>query len=304
MHRLTVNPADAGARLDAWLAKAQPGCSRSRWQQLIREGHVKVNGAPCKSRHSVAGGEEVEFEIPAAEPVAVAAEEIPLNILYEDRDIIVINKPAGLVVHPAPGNYSGTLVNALLHHCRDLEGIGGELRPGIVHRLDKDTSGVMVAAKNERAMQFLVDAFKNREVQKEYLALVSGQMDRKSGTISTMIGRSRGDRKKMSTRPASGGREAISHYTVQQQFKDAALLRVKLETGRTHQIRVHMAHIGHPIIGDRQYGRAGSLFDAPRQMLHAETLTLTHPASGEKMIFTAPLPEDMRSLLEKFAAEK
>lgn len=298
MNTLEVNPADAGMRLDTWLAKANPACSRSRWQQLIRDGHVRVNGAACKPQHKVAAGDKVVYEIPKAEPVAVEPEEIALDVLFEDHDIIVINKPAGLVVHPAPGNYTGTLVNALLHRCRDLEGIGGELRPGIVHRLDKDTSGVMVVAKNERAMQFLVDAFKNREVQKEYLALVAGQMDRRSGTISTLIGRSRGDRKKMSTRPASGGREAVSHYTVEEQFQEAALLRVKLETGRTHQIRVHMAHIGHPIIGDRQYGRAGNLFGATRQMLHAETLILTHPASGETMTFHAPPPEDMANALK------
>lgn len=297
MSRLTASPADAGMRLDAWLAKAVPACSRSRWQQLIRDGHVHVNGTRCKPQHALAAGEEIEYEIPAAEQVAVEAENIALDVLFEDRDIIVINKPAGLVVHPAPGNYTGTLVNALLYHCRDLEGIGGELRPGIVHRLDKDTSGVMVAAKNERAMQFLVDAFKNREVQKEYLALVAGQMDRKSGTVSTLIGRSRGDRKKMSVRPASGGREAVSHYKVEAQFAGAALLRVRLETGRTHQIRVHMAHIGHPIIGDRQYGRTGNFLSAPRQMLHAEILTLIHPASMEAMTFRAPVPPDMQSVL-------
>ncbi|HNR93393.1 MAG TPA: RluA family pseudouridine synthase [Kiritimatiellia bacterium] len=299
MSRLTASPSDAGMRLDAWLARTLPGCSRSRWQQLIRDGHVKIGGSPCKPQHALAAGEEIEYEIPAAKPVTVEAEDIALDVLFEDRDIIVINKPAGLVVHPAPGNYTGTLVNALLHHCRDLEGIGGELRPGIVHRLDKDTSGVMVAAKNERAMQFLVNAFKNRQVHKEYLALVAGRMERISGTISTLIGRSRGDRKKMSVRPASGGREAVSHYRVEEQFAGAALLRITLETGRTHQIRVHVAHIGHPVIGDRKYGRAGNLLDARRQMLHAETLTLPHPVTREPMKFHAPVPEDMQSLLNR-----
>lgn len=283
------------ARLDAWLAEAVPEHSRSRWQSLIKDGLVTVNGAPCKANQKLRAGDRVEWTVP--EPVAAEpqAEEIPLNILYEDRDLIVINKPAGLVVHPAAGNETGTLVNALLHHCADLAGIGGEKRPGIVHRLDKDTSGVMVVAKNQKAMNSLSAQFKERDTQKEYVTVVKGVPFPPRGTVETTIGRHPVHRKKMAVN-VRGGREAVSHYETVEAFTDAALLRVKIETGRTHQIRVHMAHIKHPVIGDEVYGR-GFRIKAPRQMLHAAKLSLIHPKTRKRLTFEAPLPADMEMLL-------
>jgi len=283
------------ARLDAWLAEAVPEHSRSRWQSLIKDGLVTVNGAPCKANQKLRAGDRVEWTVP--EPVAAEpqAEEIPLNILYEDRDLIVINKPAGLVVHPAAGNETGTLVNALLHHCADLTGIGGEKRPGIVHRLDKDTSGVMVVAKNEKAMNSLSAQFKERDTQKEYVTVVKGVPFPPRGTVETTIGRHPVHRKKMAAN-VRGGREAVSQYETVEAFTDAALLRVKIETGRTHQIRVHMAHIKHPVIGDEVYGR-GFRIKAPRQMLHAAKLSLIHPKTRKRLTFEAPLPADMEMLL-------
>jgi 23S rRNA pseudouridine1911/1915/1917 synthase len=241
----------------------------------------------------------LQIDVPAPEPVELAPEDIPLDILYEDADIIVVNKPPGLVVHPAAGNPSGTLVNALLHHCKDFAGIGGELRPGIVHRLDKNTSGVLIAAKNEAAMNGLIEQFKERKVQKEYVALVWGHPEPPTGTIETLVGRSVHNRKKMSAHPATG-RKAITHYKVEERFRDASLVRVRIETGRTHQIRVHMSHLGHPIVGDRQYGRARqNQLPAPasRQMLHAERLEFTHPGTGEEMELVAAMPCDMGRLL-------
>jgi 23S rRNA pseudouridine1911/1915/1917 synthase len=287
------------ARLDTWLAEVVPEHSRSRWQSLIKEGRVTVNGALCKANLKIRAGDRAEWAIPdpaAAEP---QAEDISLNVLYEDRNMIVINKPAGLVVHPAVGNETGTLVNALLHHCNDLTGIGGEKRPGIVHRLDKDTSGVMVAAKNEKAMNELARQFKERETAKEYLTIVWGVPYGKRGTIETTIGRNPLHRKKMAVN-VRNGREAVSHYEVLEALGEAALVQIKIETGRTHQIRVHMAHIKNPVIGDTVYGRGrASTIKADRQMLHAAKLSLNHPISGKRMTFEAPLPQDMETLLRQ-----
>jgi 23S rRNA pseudouridine1911/1915/1917 synthase len=287
----------SGIRLDAWLAEEEPEHSRARWQALIKEGCVTVNGGSIKPNHKLREGDRVEWNIPEAVPVETLPEEMPLDILYEDRDIIVINKPAGLVVHPAAGNESGTLVNALLHHCRDLAGIGGERRPGIIHRLDKDTSGVMVIAKNETAMNELARQFKERETDKEYLAVVRGAPFPPRGTVETTIGRHPIHRKKMAVN-VRNGKAAVSHYEVQEAFNEASLVRVKIETGRTHQIRVHMAYIKHPIIGDEVYGRSFHI-KAPRQMLHAAKLSLNHPDGGERMTFDAPLPDDMDALLRR-----
>ena len=290
------------ARLDTWLAEVVPEHSRSRWQSLIKEGRVTVNGALCKANLKIRAGDRAEWAIPdpaAAEP---QAEDISLNVLYEDRNMIVINKPAGLVVHPAVGNETGTLVNALLHHCNDLTGIGGEKRPGIVHRLDKDTSGVMVVAKNEKAMNELARQFKERETAKEYLTIVWGVPYGKRGTVETTIGRNPLHRKKMAAN-VRNGREAVSHYEVLEALGAAALVQVKIETGRTHQIRVHMAHIKNPVIGDTVYGRGrASTIKADRQMLHAAKLSLNHPVSGKRMTFEAPLPEDMEMLLRQLRA--
>jgi len=243
----------------------------------------------------------VAVTVPTAAPVDVVAEAIPLDVLYEDEQVIVINKAPGLVVHPAAGHESGTLVNALLHHCTGLEGVGGELRPGIVHRLDKDTSGVMVVAKTDRSMAHLRGQFEAGQVDKMYLGLVHGRPQPSSGTVSTLIGRSRHDRKKMSAAPAAG-RSAVTHYRIREAFAGASLLRIEIETGRTHQIRVHMAHIGTPIVGDRQYGvrrNRRAALKAPRQMLHAWRLGFSHPVTDERMRIEAPLPEDFEGVLRE-----
>lgn len=289
-----------GVRLDAWLAEAVPAHSRARWQALIKEGLVTVNGAAVKPNRILREGERVEWTIPEPVDAAPQPEAIDLDILFEDRHLIVLNKPAGLVVHPAAGNERGTLVNALLHHCSDLTGIGGEKRPGIVHRLDRETSGVMVVAKNETAMAELARQFKARETEKDYLAIVRGVPFPPSGTIETSIGRHPIHRKKMAVNPRNG-RRAVSHYETVEAFAEAALMHIHIETGRTHQIRVHMAHIRHPVLGDRVYGRSFPV-QAPRQMLHAARLALTHPDNRQRMRFEAPIPEDMQSLLTRLRA--
>ncbi len=292
------NADQSGGRMDAWLAEQLPEHSRARWQSLIKDGLVTVNGAPCKANQKIHAGDRIVWSVPEAIAAEPQAEDIALNVLYEDRNMIVINKPAGLVVHPAVGNETGTLVNALLHHCTDLTGIGGEKRPGIVHRLDKDTSGVMVIAKNEMAMTELARQFKERETAKEYLTIVWGVPYGKRGTVETTIGRHPIHRKKMAAN-VRNGREAVSHYEVLEAFGEAALVQIKIETGRTHQIRVHMAHIKCPVIGDTVYGRARtSSIKADRQMLHAAKLSLNHPKTGKRMTFEAPLPNDMETLLK------
>jgi 23S rRNA pseudouridine1911/1915/1917 synthase len=284
-------------RLDAWLAQEMPEHSRARWQTLIEDKLVKVNGQTVKRNFKLGAGDLVEWTIPEPIPSEVLPEDIPLDILYEDAHMIVINKPAGLVVHPAAGNEQGTLVNALLHHCSDLAGIGGEKRPGIVHRLDKDTSGVMVIAKTEAAMKSLAHQFKHRETEKEYLALVRGTPLDRRAKITAPIGRHPIHRKKMAVNERTG-RHASSYYEILEIFECASLLRVRIETGRTHQIRVHMSHIRHPIIGDSLYGRSHKGEpQAARQMLHAEKLSLAHPDTQERMIFHAPIPDDMEELL-------
>jgi 23S rRNA pseudouridine1911/1915/1917 synthase len=290
-------------RLDRWLSSRNPDLSRSRWQELIKTGRVRVNNQIKKPRYELREKDVVETAIPAPGPTELAAQDIPLDILFEDADILVLNKPAGLVVHPAPGHFSGTLVNALLHHCVDLAGVSGELRPGIVHRLDRDTSGALVIAKSDRAMAGLAEQFKSRKVRKQYAALVWGWPVPDRGTIETLVGRNPRDRKKMSARPANG-RPAITHYETIQRFSGVSLLRIRIETGRTHQIRVHLAHVGHPVVGDAQYGRARKIHGpvtACRQMLHAERLAFTHPRTGVPLEFQAPMPHDMKSLLESLA---
>ena len=282
-------------RLDAWLAAAHPAISRSRWKQLIEAGHVFLNGvAVRKSNTALSSGTEISCTLPEPEPVGLVATDIPLAILYEDADLIVLNKPAGLVVHPAPGHAADTLVNALLHHCADLQGIGGELRPGIVHRLDKDTSGVLVVAKNEQAVANLVAQFSAHTVEKEYLALAWGALKKPSGVVDLPIGRHPVHRQKMAV--TEKGRAALTRYEVLAAGPLAALLRVRIETGRTHQIRVHLAHLGHPVVGDATYGRARHglppELSLPRQMLHAHVLEIAHPRTGRSLVFTAPPPPD------------
>ena len=282
-------------RLDVHLAAVHPALSRSRWKQLIEAGHVFLNGVPVlKTNTALAPGDELRCALPDPESVGLVAADIPLAILHEDSDLIVLNKPAGLVVHPAPGHAADTLVNALLHHCADLQGIGGELRPGIVHRLDKDTSGVLVVAKNEASVAALVAQFSAHSVQKEYLALVWGAFKKPSGTVDLPVGRHPVHRQKMAV--TEKGRAAVTHYETLAAGPLAALLRVRIETGRTHQIRVHLAHLGHPVVGDATYGRARhglpENLQIPRQMLHAHVLQIIHPRTGRRLVFTAPPPAD------------
>ena len=282
-------------RLDRFLAEVHPAVSRSRWKQLIEDGRVTIAGtAARKTNTALKPGETVQCILPEPEPVGLVPADIPLAILFEDPDLIVLNKPAGLVVHPAPGHAADTLVNALLHHCADLQGIGGELRPGIVHRLDKDTSGVLVVAKNEQAHAALVAQFAAHTVRKEYLALAWGVLKKPAGEILQPVGRHPVHRQKMAV--TARGRAAVTRYEVLAAGPRAALLRVRIETGRTHQIRVHLAHLGHPVVGDRTYGRARPGLPPelalPRQMLHAHVLEIAHPRTGARLVCTAPPPAD------------
>jgi 23S rRNA pseudouridine1911/1915/1917 synthase len=304
-------PADAacsGIRLDVFIAERLPDCSRSFASQLITGGWFRVNGQVRKPAYRLKAGDTVVGCIPPPRPSGFLPEPIPLHILYEDEHIVVVNKPPGLVVHPAPGHYSGTLVNGLLFHCPGLAGIGNELRPGIVHRLDKDTSGTLVAAKTAAALEHLARQFRHRSVAKDYLALVHGLMPAESGTIRLPIGRHPVDRKRMSTR-SRRAREAETAWRVVRSLGGVTLLELHLRTGRTHQIRVHCAAIQRPIVGDPVYGRRRAAADSAemqallgrvrRQMLHAWRLEIVHPFSGERMRFESPLPEDMKRLIEK-----
>jgi len=289
----TVTGETAGQRLDQFLHGALPEHSRSFLQKLIADGQVFVNGQPVKPSYRVRAGDEVRIEIPPPRPLEALPEKIPLDVLYEDADLIVLNKAAGIVVHPAAGNLEHTLVNALLHHCRgQLAGIGGVARPGIVHRLDKGTSGCLVVAKTDAAHQGLVAQFKSRQVRKIYQAVCGGIFQQKTGRIETEIGRSSRDRKKMSAQPARG-RPALTEYRVLRQHVDCALVELTLHTGRTHQIRVHMAHIGHALVGDVTYGWRSEKIAVERPLLHAYKLAFTHPRTGQPMEFLAPIPEDM-----------
>jgi 23S rRNA pseudouridine1911/1915/1917 synthase len=298
-----------GKRLDIFIAHYEPFISRSRIQMMIKDGHALVEGRIEKPGYKVKRGEQVTLEFPERQVREVLPEPIPLSVIYEDPHIIVLNKPAGLVVHPAPGNYTGTLVNALLHHYGSLpsSGAGPEgnerERAGIVHRLDKDTSGVMVVARTREALRTLSGQFKNRVVRKRYLALVAGVIKKGSGSVEIGLGRHVKERKKMSVHTHSA-REAVTMYVVKERYKDATLVEVEIKTGRTHQIRVHMAHIGHPVLGDRVYGGSRAAKLADRQMLHAESLSLLHPETGHPMTFTTPPPEDMREMMEKLRRTK
>lgn len=294
---------DATERFDVWLAARLPNLSRARIQALIRAGDITVDGQAAREHRRLKAGQNVSVIIPAPRPAMPPAQDIPLDIIYQDADIIVVNKPAGIVVHPAAGHAAGTLVNALLHHCPDLAGIGGELRPGIVHRLDRDTSGLLVAAKNEAALNNLAGQFKNRQVRKEYLALVRGAPPAQ-GAVDAAIGRHPTQRKKMAL--TAKGRPARTTFKRLALYRQAALVRLQIHTGRTHQIRVHMAHLGHPVLGDQTYGRhnAAGLPAAPaRQMLHAARLGFLHPATGRPMEFAAPLPDDMRAMIRRLKKE-
>jgi len=292
---LFVDKADAGARLDIYLADAVEEISRSAAQKLIEGGHVAVNGKTAKSNYKLKSADVVEAEIPEPAALLVAPENIPLEILYEDADVIVVNKPQGMVVHPAAGHYTGTLVNALLFHCGEsLSGINGVLRPGIVHRIDKDTSGIVVAAKNDRAHQILSAQLAEHSMTRKYTALVCGNVKVDTGTIDKPLGRHKTDRKKIA--PVANGKRAVTHYRVLKRYGKFTLVEASLETGRTHQIRVHMASIGHPLAGDTVYG-GKDIPDAAGQVLHAGVLGFVHP-NGEYMEFKAELPEWFEKVLQ------
>jgi 23S rRNA pseudouridine1911/1915/1917 synthase len=301
----TVGPEHKGERLDRFLAAEIPGQSRSQIQRLIEGGQVTVaRVARVKANVALREGDVVTIDLPQAEPSSVTAEDLPLEVLHEDADLVVVNKPAGMVVHPAAGHGSGTLVNALLHHVKDLSGLGGELRPGIVHRLDKGTSGVMIVAKHDAAHRELARQFHDREVEKEYVTLVWGVVHNRK-RIDAPIGRDPGNRQKMSAR-ARRARSAVTRVTWARHLPGVSLLRVAIATGRTHQIRVHLSAIGHPIVGDALYGgvhrrvpghlRAVLRLDRP--FLHAERVGFTHPRTCERLEFTAPLPADLHAVLE------
>ncbi|MDY6837564.1 MAG: RluA family pseudouridine synthase [Thermodesulfobacteriota bacterium] len=300
---------EAGRRLDTVIAGRVPALSRSYAGRLIRAGCVSVNHLPRKPGYAIKCGDIVQAEIPPPEPIDCTPEPIPLSVLHEDGHIIVLNKPSGLVVHPGPGHRTGTLVNALLYHCRDLAGIGGELRPGIVHRLDKNTSGTIVVAKSDMAHESLCSQFKNRQVQKRYLALVYGKMKASAGVIDLPIGRHPLDRKKMSTR-SRRTRSTETRWRIKETFHGATLIDVDLKTGRTHQIRVHSAALGHPVVGDATYGGKRRwkevhsrdvqhiLCSVKRQMLHAWQIAFQHPDTQQPVCFESPVPEDMASVIE------
>ena len=303
IHRL-IAPSDSVARLDKFLAEKLPDHSRSRLQSLIKQGMVIVDGQTIiKSSLQLQGGEDIEVHVPIAQSTALIPEAIPLDIVFESKDVIVVNKMAGMVVHPAAGHATGTLVHAVLAHAPDIEGVGGELRPGLVHRLDKDTSGLIILAKNERAQRYLQKQFEEREVEKTYGALVDGHPNTQTGRVEAPIGRDVRDRKKMAVVSEGRGREAISEYRVIESFPKHSLVEVDLLTGRTHQIRVHMAFLGCPIAGDTVYGSRKSKLELDRQFLHAKRLGIR--LLGERIMryFEAPLPKDLSKVLKSLRSK-
>lgn len=303
----SIGEAQHGLRLDKALAELLPELSRERLKSLIVEGEVTTDGRTLNPSVKVAAGQLYAVNIPAPAEAEAIAQDIPVNIVHEDADLIVVDKPAGLVVHPAAGNLDGTLVNALLHHCRgELSGIGGVARPGIVHRIDKDTSGLLVVAKSDRAHEGLAQQFKAHSIDRLYAAIVYGLPQPSAGTVDTWIGRSDADRKKMAVHREGRGKHAVTHYRTIERLAGAALVECKLETGRTHQVRVHMAHLGHPLIGDPVYSRDRKGFKTiletlrfKRQALHAKRLGFIHPLTGQKLSFDSALPIDMQELLSE-----
>ena len=298
MKKFIVDAENSGKRIDSYLSNNNENLSRNAIQRLIDEEKIKVNNKKTKSSYKVEQGDEISLEEVPAKEIELKAQDIPLEVIYEDNDIIVINKPKGLVVHPANGNLDGTLVNAIMAICKDsLSGIGGEIRPGIVHRLDKDTSGILVVAKNDKAHINSSEQIKNREVKKIYIALVRGIVKENEATIDMPIGRSQNDRKKMAV--TEKGKNAVTHIKVTKRYGKYTLLRIKLETGRTHQIRVHLSQIGYPIVGDEVYSKGKNEFNVHGQMLHSTEIKFKHPISGKELKFEAPLPEYYQNILNQ-----
>ena len=295
---LTAGPEAAGERLDSFLTARLPGLTRSAAARLIETGQVLVDGKPARKSARLAGGETVEVTLPDPEPADALPQDIPLDVVYEDDDVIVVNKPSGLVVHPAPGHPDGTLVNALLHHCGgSLSGVGGELRPGIVHRIDRDTSGLIIAAKNDAAHQALAAQLADHTLARTYEAVAAGSFREDAGTVDAPIGRCLSDRKKMAVVP--NGKRAVTHWEVLERFPGYTYVRCRLETGRTHQIRVHMAHLGHPIYGDTVYGGKKPVPGLQGQCLHAVELRFLHPRTGEPVTLSCPLPPEFQARLRQ-----
>ena len=295
---LRTSEESAGERLDACLARMADGVTRSAAARAIAEGRVLVNGRAAGKSLKLSGGEQIEFTPEEPAPISAAPQDIPLDVVYEDGDVIVVNKPSGLVVHPAPGHPDGTLVNALLHHCgSSLSGVGGALRPGIVHRIDRDTSGLIIAAKNDMAHQSLAAQLADHTLARTYECIVTGNLREDSGTVDAPIARDSRDRKRMAV--VSGGRRAVTHWEVIARYPGYTHIRCQLETGRTHQIRVHMAYLGHPILGDTVYGAKKPVPGLTGQCLHAVALRFLHPRTGEEVSLSCPLPEEFTAMLRR-----
>ena len=302
MEKIIVQNNEKGVRLDSYITKKLNDLSRANIQRLIEDGNILVNSAKQKISYKVNSGDKIEITIPEPKKIDLKPQDIKVEIVYEDNDIIVVNKSKGLVVHPAVGNPDGTLVNAIMNICKDsLSGIGGEVRPGIVHRLDKDTTGLLIVAKNDKAHINLSEQIKNREVKKIYIALVRGNIPENEATINMPIGRSTKDRKKMAV--VKNGKEAVTHFKVIDRFKNYTLLEIKIDTGRTHQIRVHMAEIGYPVVGDMVYSNGKNEFGVEGQMLHAKSLDFKHPITGKNMHLEAELPKYFKDIIDKLKQE-
>lgn len=292
-----VDENESGQRIDKYISLKEADISRSYIQKLIKEGNIKINSEECKSNYKVCLNDHIVIEIPEAKELEIEAENIPLDIIYEDDDIIVVNKPKGMVVHPAAGHYSGTLVNALMYHCKnDLSGINGVLRPGIVHRIDMNTTGVIVACKNDYAHDKIAQQLSVHSITRKYYAIAQNAFKEQEGTVDAPIGRNPVDRKKMAI-DRKNGKRAVTHYKVLENFKNCAYVECQLETGRTHQIRVHMTSIGHPLLGDDVYSSGKSAYNLTGQTLHAGVLGFIHPRTGEYVEFSAPLPEYFQNVL-------
>lgn len=295
-----ITTAESGTRLDTYLAAILDGISRSYIQKLISEQRILINSRPVKANYKIKTADQVFVEIPEAAPIDILPEPMDLDIVYEDGDMLIVNKPMGMVVHPAHGHYHGTLVNGLLAHCTDLSGINGKMRPGIVHRIDKDTSGLLMIAKNDMAHQHLAAQLKEHSTKRAYYALVQGVLSEPAGLIDAPIGRHETERKKMAVN-LKNGKEARTHYYVKERFARNTFIECRLETGRTHQIRVHMAYLGHPLVGDPLYGTRKSNLDFPGQALHAYALGFIHPRTEEPLYFEAPLPQHFQTVLKELA---